>query len=352
MKNLKLITTVFLTALLSFTSCQDEMDNETGENPNTNTNAADSQTAKNLKRSAMYDGGFDDFLDGISCSSILLPLTATVNGTQVNIVNEADYQQVINILGEFNTDDDTVVLQFPVTVVLSNYTEVVITNQGEYDALYDACQQAQAGAEDVISCVEIDFPVTLLTYNLNLDQTGSIVIESEQQLFSYMDNFGDDELFSVNYPITITGAGETTTVISSDADLQSSVQSCIDEENTMEDAEESADALEVILVDGLFQVESFVNSGVNTANDYAEFTINFANDLTVLAENTVNTTVQDVEGTYQVTSQTEVYLSLNFTNSASFSLLNQNWEVTSFSNTSISLQSTTNAAVTLVLGQI
>lgn len=352
MKHLKLITTLFLTALLSFTSCQDEMDNETGENPNTNTNSGDSQTANNLKRSSMYDGAFDDFLDGISCSSIVLPVTAMVNETEVTLVNETDYQQVVEILGEFNTDDDLVVLQFPVTVALSNYTEVVITNQAEYNALYEACEQAEVTAQEAISCIAIDFPITILTYNLNLDQTGSVVIESEQQLFAYINNFGDDELFSVNYPITLTGAGEATAVISSDAQLQSSVQDCIDEEVTMEDAEENADTLEMILVEGVFQVDSFVNSGVDTASEYAEFTIDFANNLTVLAENTVNTTVADVEGTYQVTSETEVFLSLNFTNSASFALLNQNWEVTSFSNTSISLQSTTNAAITLVLGSL
>ena len=188
MKNLKLITTVFLTALLTLTSCQDEIDNETGENPNTNTNAANSQTANNLERSSMYDGSFDDFLDGVSCSSILLPVTATVNNTEITIISQADYQQVLNILGEFNTDDDTVVLQFPFTIALSNYTEVVVTNQAEYDAIIDACEEAEATAQNALTCVDINFPITILTYNLNLDQTGSVVIESEEQLFNYINN--------------------------------------------------------------------------------------------------------------------------------------------------------------------
>ncbi|WP_299250938.1 hypothetical protein [uncultured Lacinutrix sp.] len=352
MKNLKLITAVFLTALLSFTSCQDEIDNETGENPNTNTNSADSQTTSNLKRSSMYDGSFDDFLDGTSCSSLLLPLTATINNTQVTIVSETDYQQVINILGQFNTDDDTIVFQFPVSVALSNYTQVVVTNQAEFDAIVEACEAAEATAQDAISCIEIDFPITILTYNLSVEQTGSVVIESEEQLFNYTNNLSEDELFSVDYPITITGASDATAVISSDIELQTSVQDCIDEEDIIEDAEADVDTLEEILVDGLFQVDSFVDSGLDTANQYAEFTIDFANDLSIVAENTVNTTIQDVQGTYEVTSETEVFLSLSFTNNASFTLLNQNWEVTSFSNTTISLQSTTNAAVTLVLTQI
>lgn len=350
MKNLKLITSIVCITLFSLMSCQDEIDNENGNNPNTN--SADSQTADNLTRTSMYDGSFDDFLDGVSCSSILLPVTATINGISITLINEADYTQVLNILGEFNTDDDTVVLQFPLTVALSNYTEVVVTSQEEYDALVNACEAAEAAGEAAISCLDIDFPITVLTYSLSLEQTGSVVLESEQQLYDYMNAFGNDALFSINYPIDLTFTNGTSATVNSDSELQASINDCLNEGEIMEDAEEDANTLEVILVDGLFQVESFVNTGVNTATDYAEYTIDFANDLTVVAENTVNTTVNDVLGTYEVTSQTEVFLNLNFTGNATFSLLNQEWQVTSYNNTSIELQSTLNAAITLVFTQV
>lgn len=350
MKNLKFILAALLISFLGFTSCQDEIDNENGDNPNTN--SANSPTASNLERSAMYDGSNDDFLDGISCSSVLFPITATVNGTQVTLVSESDYSQVLNILGEFNNDTDQVVFQFPLTVRLSNYTEVVITNQTEFDALASACEQAQNTAQDAIACIDIDFPITILTFSLNLEQTGSVVIESEQELYTYMNNFGDDELFAVNYPITATLNNDATVTLESDADLQTYITECLATEDIMENAEEDANTLENIMVEGLFKVESFIVSGVDTANDFAEYTIDFANDLTCVAENTVNTTVQDVEGTYEVTSELEVFLTLTFTGNATFELLNNTWEVTSYSNSSISLQSTTNAAITLVLSQI
>jgi hypothetical protein len=35
----------------------------------------------------MYDGSFDDFIDGASCSSILLPATAKVNGFRFLFAN-------------------------------------------------------------------------------------------------------------------------------------------------------------------------------------------------------------------------------------------------------------------------
>ncbi|MBJ6366934.1 hypothetical protein [Snuella sedimenti] len=347
MKTLKFITAILLLSFLGLTSCQDEIDNENGQNPNTN--SANSETASNLERTSMYDGSFDDFLDGMSCSSILFPVTATVNGTQVTLLSQLDYSLVLDILGQFNTDDDNVVLHFPLSVKLSNYNEVNVANQAEYNALMDACEQAEDEAEDAINCLDIDFPITILTYDLKFEQTGSVVIESEQQLYTYMNNFGNDELFAVNYPITATLEDETVVNITSDLDLRTQINDCLENEDIKDEAEENADALETILVNGMFKVESFVNAGVNTANNYADYTIDFANDLTCLAEHTINTTV---EGTYEVTSSLEVFLTLNFSGNANFELLNHTWEVTSYSENSISLQSTTNATITLVLDQI
>tara|TARA_R110000868_G_scaffold88088_4_gene245773 strand:+ start:12143 stop:13270 length:1128 start_codon:yes stop_codon:yes gene_type:complete len=350
MKTLKLFTAILFISFLGFTSCQDEIDNENGQNPNTN--SADSQTASNLERSSMYDGSFDDFLDGMSCSSILFPIAATVNGTQVTLISESDYSMVLNLLGQFNNDD--IVFQFPLSVKLSNYTEVEVANQTEYDALINACTEAENAGKEAINCLDIDFPITILTYSLNLDQTGSVVIQSKEELYTYMNTFGNDELFSVNYPITATLKDESNTVIeiSSDTDLQTRVAECLSNDSAKDDAKDNADALGNILVDGAFKIQSFVSTGVDTANDYANYTIDFANDLTCLARNTVNATINDVEGTYAVTSELDVFLKLTFSGNASFELLNDTWKVTSYSGSTISLQSATNAAITLVLTQI
>lgn len=350
MKSLKIFSTFLIAGLMTLTSCQDEIDNENGENPNTN--STNSLTASNLERTSMYDGSFDDFLDGISCASIVLPVTATVNDTQITIINESDYVQVLNILAQFNDDDDTVILQFPFTVQLSNYTEVVITNQTELEELEDACEEAESQMEDAISCIDIDYPITILTYSLNFEQTGSVVIESEEEMYSYITTFGDNELFSISYPITITTASGNTVTIESDADLQASIEDCLENEEIEDDADEAGNELEGILVDGTFYVETFVNNSVDIANDYAEYSIDFANDLTCTAENTINTSIENVQGTYEVTTDTNVFLTFNFNGNTSFNLLNQTWEVTSFSNSTIELQSTTNAAITLVLSQI
>ena len=347
MKKLKIVTGIALMTLLGFTSCQSEIDDVQGENPNTN--SANSTTTTNLKRTSMYDGSFDDFLDGASCSSILLPVTAKVNGVQVSILSQLDYQQVISIFGQLNNDQDTVVLQFPFKVKLSNYTEVAVTNQTEYNAILNACTSTEASGQDAISSVNIAFPITILTYNVSLVQTGSVVITSEQQLYTYMSNVSSTELFSVNYPISVTIADGSKMTVFSDAELQAAITASLKTEATMLAAVQNGKKLETILVNGKFKVDSYVSAGVNSATNYKDFTIDFANNLSVTAVNLLNTTVN---GTYTVRSELDVLLKLNFSGNASFILLNNTWKVTNFNASTITLQSTTNAGITLVLKQI
>lgn len=347
MKRLKITTGIALMAILGFTSCQSEVNDVQGQNPNTN--SANSTTTTNLKRTSMFDGSFDDFLDGSSCSSILLPATAKVNGVEVSIVSQLDYQHVISILGQFNNDQDSVVLQFPLRVRMSNYTEVTVNSQTEYNTILKACGTAETSGQNAISSVNINFPITILTYNLSLQQTGSIVITSEQQLYAYMTNVSSTELFSVHYPITVTLIDGTKTTVNSDAEFQAAIDASLKTKATMAEAEQNSKKLEIILVNGLFKVESFLNSGVETANNYKGYTVDFANNWSVTAVNVIS---GNVNGTYGVRSELQVFLKLNFTGNDAFALLNNNYKVTSFTSTSITLQSTTNATVTLVLKQI
>lgn len=345
MKRLKTITGIALMALLGFTSCQSEVDDVQGENPNT----ANSATGSNFKRTAMYDGSFDDFIDGTSCSSILFPANVVVNGVQVSLLSQLDYQQVISILGQYNNDQDAVTLRFPLRVKTSNYTEITVNNQTEYNAIVNTCSTAQTSGQGAISTIKIDFPITILTYNISLQQTGSVVITSEQQLYAYIANMSTAELFSVQYPMMVTLVDGTKTIVSSNAEFQAAINASVKTKATIDAAVQSSKNLETILVNGMFKVQSYLNAGVESANSYKDFTVDFANDMSIRVANSLTTAAT---GTYKVSSQTDVFLKLNFSGNASFILLNNTWKVSSFNASSITLQSTTNAAVTLVLKQI
>ena len=350
MKTIKLITIIALTTLTIFTSCQSEENEQIGTNPNANSST--SQTAKNYERTAMNDGSEDDFLDNNSCAELLFPLTATVNGQEITLVSSLDYEKVLGIMGEFNDDEDTVVFNFPIRVKLSNYTELTIASESDFNELKAKCEEASNTMEEAISCVDISFPITMLTYDVKIEQTGTVVVQSEKQLYNFMTNLNSDEYFSVKYPITVTLSNGTTVQVNSDAEFQDSIEECTSYEEEEETAEETADEVESIISKSKFKVESFIEAGVDKANEYAAYTIEFTNDLKLVARNTVNTTLENIEGTYSVSSDIKVFLNMHFASNTALSALSNDWIITTYSSTVVTLQSKTDASVTLTFRKI
>lgn len=344
MKTLKWITGIALMSIFSLTSCQSEVDEVQGDNPNTNT--ANSTTATNLKRVAMFDGSSDDFIDGSSCSALKFPFIAKVNGVSLTFISQLSFEQAISILGELNNNEDTVEIKFPVTLKMSDYTEVTVNSQAEYDAIVNNCNEAENDGEAAISSLDIDYPITILTYDSSLEQTGSVVITSQEQMYNYMINISSTEYFSIKYPISVQLADGSSEELNSDAELKASITAALNIESSMDEAAANKEKLEKILVDGTFKVNSYINAGANLTSNYLSYTIDFANDWKIKSMNTLSTIAT---GTYQVTSDTDLYLQFGFAGSTDFSLFNNSWKVISFTDTTITLESKTNSAVKLIL---
>ncbi|WP_299064401.1 hypothetical protein [uncultured Polaribacter sp.] len=348
MKTLKLITVFALTAVLGFTSCQSEENTQVGSNPNANSST--SPTASNFERASMNDGSNDDFLDGNACTELLFPLTAIVNGQNISIISELDFSAVLNIFAEFNDDTDSVTFNFPIKVRTSNYTEVTVNNQEELDALNAECESAEAEGRDAISCLDFNFPITMLTYDIALEQTGTVVLQSEKQLYTFMTGLQADEFFTVNYPISATLSNGTTVQLNSDTEFRDSISDCVQFEE--EEAATMAAEVEATLTNTQFKVQSFVNAGVNTTADFVDWSIEFTNDLKLVAKNNVNATLSEIEGTYSVSSDTSVFLNIAFGSNNSVSALNNDWVITSYSDTMVALESKTDASITLTFQKL
>ncbi|WP_028892162.1 hypothetical protein [Tenacibaculum sp. 47A_GOM-205m] len=351
MKTIKLLGVFAFIALVGFTSCQSEENEQIGINPNAITPT--SELARKIKRTGMNDGAKDDFLDRNSCAELIFPIVATVNGLEITINNEADYELAVEIMDEFNDDDDTVAFNFPITVKLSDYSEIVISSQEEFEDLNQECDNASDDMESAISCAKVDFPISILTYDVNLEQTGTVVVESEQQLYGFVDDLEDsDKLFSIKYPITVTLSNGTSVQINDDSEFEDALEECTAYEAEEELAEEKAEEVEGIVSKATFIVESFVTGGVNIAEDFAEYTIEFTNEEKLIARNTVNTALENIEGEYDVDSDTRVLLELDFTNETVFSVLNNEWVVTAYTSSLLTLQSKTDSSIILELKRL
>ena len=354
MKNLKTFLSITFLAALLFGSCQNEEDVLIEGNENTNTKQ--SEPAEYIERSTANDGSEDDILDDTSCASVILPVVAEVNGQELTIVNEASLTLIAEIFAEFTNDEDEVRFQFPIEMRLSDYSVVTIQNEQELEALEEACEAADESRDDAISCLEFDYPITVFTFDANAQQTGSVVLTSDQEAYAFINDLGDDQYFSLQYPISLSGSSDGSITINSDAELIAELQSCESEDDLEEEARDEAEDLREDLEEAItgarFELESGVQAGAEFSQQFANYTFEFTNDKRVVVRNSLTNLVTDVEAFFNTTSETEVFLELNFTSDSEFSVLNGTFEVVSQSSSTIELQSTTDTTFKLVFSKL
>ena len=122
--NGKLILLLFLPVFLSVLSCRTE-EMELIEAPTEEALGANSVIAGLMQRVSINDGSGDNIIDQANCLDIQLPFTVIVNGIEVIVTTEDDLDTIEDIIDEFEDDTDTIVIVFPITVILSDYTEVI-----------------------------------------------------------------------------------------------------------------------------------------------------------------------------------------------------------------------------------
>merc|ERR1712137_1290055 len=137
-------------------SCQNE-ETEIINPSNNDIIEGDSVAANLMARMATNDGSVDNIIDYANCLEVVLPVTVTANGITITIQSVADYSQLENILDAFTNDDDAVDITFPITVILNDYTEIVITSQQQLEALIDDCVGENEDDDD-IECIDFVYP--------------------------------------------------------------------------------------------------------------------------------------------------------------------------------------------------
>lgn len=219
----KKTTSIMLLSLIII-SCMKEIDIDEGENPNTNN--SNSETTNYYQRIGMRDGSFDDFMDNNSCSSVKLPASLLANGIPLNIVNASDYQLILNIFNLSSLDVDTVVFNFPITILNRDYSQTTITSQALLDQLSALCDEVINNNLNAITCVDIEYPIKIALFDTINEQSTIITVSKDQDLFNFMTNLSVNEVYSVQYPINAINTGNIHIAINNDSQLKSAISDC------------------------------------------------------------------------------------------------------------------------------
>lgn len=314
-----LIYTGLLVFALNLTSCQDEFE-ELPQGNDQDAIAASSATANLVERTSSNDGSFDNIVDGSSCIAIQFPYTVEVAGLQLTIDSIADLRLIEEIFDAIDGDEDFLEILFPITITLSDFTEVIINNNEELRELAADC--IEGGGDDDIECIDFVYPVKLYTFSANLQQTGSVVVNSDLELRRFFKGLDDNDLVSFDFPVSLVLYDGTEKTVNSNAELASAIENAKDacdedDDNDYNDDDFNKERLDNFLVSCPFLVHEVKRNGIQT-DQYFEYVMNFKENGTVVVRNRIGAAL---EGTWSTRiGENRVLLKLEFDVLADFTL--------------------------------
>lgn len=272
---LKPLFSIALSSIL-FVGCQSDSAEIISENPDNNLTAS-SELAGLLQASAENNGAIDDFIDGISATSVVFPYVVETDfGTQTITSTQSllQFKQTVQANASTSTSSNPPSIQFPFKVRFRDHSEREIKNEDDWN---DHFNRENDDDEDEfrnrIKCFEINYPVTLLLFNTNQEQTGSVVVNNNRELFAFFTQLPPSIVVSVDYPISVTFRDGNTLQLNSNRELQRVLLECRnadddDDDDTIDDdisgnLRETARELRSTLLANDWFVTEFINQGTN-----------------------------------------------------------------------------------------
>jgi len=219
---IKLPLVLFSFMILFFTACQNEVLEETPQNqgeiitPNSN-------LTNMMRNTSAHNGSADNILDNSNCFAVNLPVTIVANGITLTIETLDDLSLIEAIFDASGTDDDALDFLFPITIILNNYTEVVIESEDQLEDFIDICLDD----DDVIECANFVFPISFSIYNTDFQVIETVVITNDYQLYVFLENLDDDDdetqLVSLNFPVSISYVNGETIQVFNNQELENAI---------------------------------------------------------------------------------------------------------------------------------
>jgi len=277
--------TILLVTALSFTGCQteDPLHLEINEEQ---TLMASSSTAKLIKHTVSNDGSHDNIVDGSSCFDIRFPYTVSVNGLVITINSDEDLKVIEELFDSIEYDDDILDIIFPITITLADYTEVTIS--GIDDLREIAAQCVEGGDDDDIECIDVIYPVTLFTYSPNLQETGSVVVNSDREMRRFFAGLNETDIISLEFPVMFEMYDGTKVTVNSNRELADAIErakeACDeDDDNDYNDDDFTKERLDNLLVECPWLVKELNRDNQDNSDQYFDYALNFKEDGTVIA---------------------------------------------------------------------
>ncbi len=210
-----------------FSSCryEDIVTSPDNENSIVENNATITSLIRDI---ATNDGSVDNIIDLANCFRIKLPVTVIANGRTVVISSNEDLDMVRAIFEESSVDTDMVTMNFPVTAILTDYTEVMLNDENELHALAETCT-GEDEEDDDIECIDFLFPINFTVFNTVTEQSNNVSIENDAELFLFVKDLSVDDVASLNFPVTLVLSDASQQTVTSLEELEILIESVKDD---------------------------------------------------------------------------------------------------------------------------
>lgn len=326
MKSKVIILLLFLIGL-NATSCRTE-EMEFIQAPEDETLVANSNIALLMQRTASNDGSKDNIIDKANCFDIKFPYEIRVNSQDVILNSDIDFASVECVFDQSDDDTDTLNITYPITIILSDFTEIVVNNFTEFNSYAANCNGENVTDSD-IECLDFQYPIEASTFNSGNELLETVNLENDYQLYAFIEAIDVNDIITIDFPIRVTLADATEVSITNLNELQTTIENAInscDEDDDYDFNEDDCDDCTTIAVESLLTscTDWSVNTlrreeGTNYDDLYYTYAFNFFTDGTLSVF--WNTTT--VFGTWQVSGAgNTIELVINI---PELPLCNNNW---------------------------
>ena len=264
-----IIKSFFLAAaffMLILGGCQDEVVEIT--QPQADVLSNQSPVVSLIQQTTMSDGSYDNILDNSSCTSLVLPVTVIANEQEVVISTDDDYKLVERIFDESDTDVDVLVIVFPVTIIMSDHTEVIVDNQEDLNDLIEDCVE---GGDDLdIECVDFAYPLDISIYDAANQVSDVVTINNDEELFELFESLDESELVSFAFPLTLVLSDGNEVMVTDNEELEDIIEDVADDCDEDDDDDYSDDDVDdtdlvTVLLNGDWAITYFFDEADETA---------------------------------------------------------------------------------------
>lgn len=278
----------FFLLVVGMYSCQSEFEDvfEEQQQEDSASFTVNSTEASLLLKTATLDGSYDNIVDQSSCFAIAFPYTVSIGNQSITIENEDDFDKIEDLFDAFEDDEDNLEIIFPVTVVLSNFEEIVIPSLAAFETLQDTCETDEI--DDDIECIDIIYPITLFSFDPTTAAADTVEVNSDQELRRLLANLPEGRRLQIEFPIALKPLNQEPIVVNSLAQMITQInaykESCDEDDDNDyndDDFELDLERFKQALTNCVWEVKYIKRFEENFSNDLKESLYKFDPDGTV-----------------------------------------------------------------------